>query len=85
MNALQLFLLLLAAVSATGVALSRDPLLQALALSFYGIVFGVLFFALQAPDVALSQIVIGAVVLPLMALVSLGRVKAESRKRKKAA
>jgi energy-converting hydrogenase B subunit D len=39
-------------------------------------VLGVLFFALQAPDVALSQTAVGAVALPLMVLLALAKVKA---------
>jgi uncharacterized MnhB-related membrane protein len=61
---------------ATSVALTRDPLRQAMIASLYGLVLGVLFFAFQAPDVALSQTVVGAVALPLMVLLALAKVKA---------
>lgn len=81
MNALQGLLLALVTLSAFGVVLNRDPMCQVIAVSYYGILLGVLFFAFKAPDVALSQITIGAVVLPLMALLSLGRVKAEEQRR----
>jgi uncharacterized MnhB-related membrane protein len=44
-----------------------------------------MFFIFQAPDVALSQIVIGAVALPLMVLLALAKVRrnalAEQRRR----
>jgi uncharacterized MnhB-related membrane protein len=61
---------------ATAVALTRDPLRQAMVTSVYGLVLGVLFFAFQAPDVALSQTAVGAVALPLMVLLALAKVKA---------
>jgi uncharacterized MnhB-related membrane protein len=44
--------------------------------SMYGLVLGVLFFAFKAPDVALSQTVVGAVALPLMVLLALAKVRA---------
>ncbi|MGH2815430.1 MAG: hydrogenase subunit MbhD domain-containing protein [Actinomycetota bacterium] len=37
---------------------------------------GIMFFVYQAPDVALSQIVVGAVALPLMILLALAKVRA---------
>jgi energy-converting hydrogenase B subunit D len=45
--------------------------------SLYGLVLGVLFFAFQAPDVALSQTAVGAVALPLMLLLALAKVKSD--------
>jgi energy-converting hydrogenase B subunit D len=60
----------------TAVALTRDPLRQAMVTSVYGLVLGVLFFAFQAPDVALSQTAVGAVALPLMVLLALAKVRA---------
>ena len=65
------------AVVATCVALTRDPLRQGMLASLYGLVLGVLFFAFQAPDVALSQTAVGAVALPLMLLLALAKVKAD--------
>ena len=67
---------MLVAAVATTVALTRDPLRQAMVASIYGLVLGVLFFTFQAPDVALSQTVVGAVALPLMVLLALAKVKA---------
>jgi energy-converting hydrogenase B subunit D len=62
-------------VCATGVVLARDPLRQAMVASIYGLVLGILFFVLQAPDVALSQTVVGAVALPMMILLALAKVR----------
>lgn len=75
MTALQVILLTLVVLSSTGVVLTRDPLAQALAASFYGLVLAVLFLVFQAPDVALSQVVVGAVALPLMILLALAKVR----------
>ena len=55
--------------------LARDPLRQAMVASIYGLVLGILFFVFQAPDVALSQTVVGAVALPLMILLALAKVR----------
>jgi energy-converting hydrogenase B subunit D len=57
------------------VVLARDPLRQAMVASIYGLVLGILFFAFQAPDVALSQTVVGAVALPMMILLALAKVR----------
>jgi energy-converting hydrogenase B subunit D len=60
---------------ATCVVLARDPLRQAMLASIYGLVLGILFFVWQAPDVALSQTVVGAVALPLMVLLALAKMR----------
>ena len=75
MGALHVLLLLLLAASGMQVVRTREPLAQAISVSFYGLVMAVLFFVYQAPDVALSQIVVGAVALPLMILLALSKVK----------
>lgn len=72
---LQLFALFGLIVVGPIVVLTRDPRAQALALTFYGSVFGLAFLAFQAPDVALAQIVVGAVALPIMVLLTLARMR----------
>jgi energy-converting hydrogenase B subunit D len=57
------------------VVLARDPLRQAMVASIYGLILGILFFVFQAPDVALSQTVVGAVALPMMILLALAKVR----------
>lgn len=59
------------AVMATAVVLTRDPARQAIVLSGYGIALGVLFVVLQAPDVAMSQIGVGTVIVPLIVVLAL--------------
>lgn len=63
-------------VVGTAVVLTRDPLRQALVLGIYGMTMTVAFFALQAPDVALSAIVITTVGLPPMVLLALRKLRA---------
>ena len=72
---LQTAILIMVALGWLAVVLTRDPLHQAVVASFYGILLGLMFFLFQAPDVALSQIVIGALALPLMILLALARIR----------
>jgi energy-converting hydrogenase B subunit D len=74
-SVLQVAALLLVAVVGTATALTREPLRQAMVLSIYGLVLGILFLVFQAPDVALSQTAVGAVALPLMILLALAKVR----------
>jgi uncharacterized MnhB-related membrane protein len=83
-GALQLLLLLVLAAAGMQVVRTRDPVSQAITVSFYGLVFALLFFLYQAPDVALSQIVVGAVALPLMILLALARIRRAGQQRKAA-
>jgi energy-converting hydrogenase B subunit D len=73
------------AVAITGgcVALVTNPLRETLLLSIYGLALAALFFSLQAPDVALSEIVVGSVGLPIVILAALRRVHEDSRAREK--
>jgi energy-converting hydrogenase B subunit D len=72
---LQALILVMVALGGLGVVLTRDPLNQAIFVSFYGLVLAILFFIFQAPDVALSQLTIGAVALPLMMLLALAKIQ----------
>jgi energy-converting hydrogenase B subunit D len=73
---LEVSVFLLVAAAGTAVVLTRDPLNQAIVASFYGLILGIMFFVYQAPDVALSQIAVGAVALPLMIVLALAKVRA---------
>jgi uncharacterized MnhB-related membrane protein len=68
-------LLLMAAASGTGVVLSREPRRQAFAIGANGLVLGLLFLALQAPDVAYSEIVVGTAAVPLLFLVTIAAMR----------
>jgi energy-converting hydrogenase B subunit D len=74
MDVLQVTILLLVAAGATGVVLVRDPVRQLIMLSVYGVLLAVLFLAFQAPDVTLSELTVGAVVLPLLLVLTLAKV-----------
>lgn len=80
-EAVQIAALLVVAAGGTAVVLVRDPLRQALILSFYGLLLGILFFAFQAPDVALSQITVGSVGVPLMLMLTIAKVRKRERER----
>lgn len=65
----------LAALAGTGVVLSRDPRRQVMAMAANGLVLALLFFALQAPDVALSELVVGTAATPLLFLAALAAIR----------
>jgi energy-converting hydrogenase B subunit D len=75
MDVLQVTLLVLVAAAATAVVLSRNPVRQAIVLSGYGVLLAVLFLAFQAPDVTLSELTVGAVVLPALLLLALAKIR----------
>lgn len=77
---LQTGILLFVAVAGAAVVFNREPASQALVVSFYGLLLGIMFFVFQAPDVGLSQIVVGALALPLMILLAMARVKKQGSK-----
>jgi uncharacterized MnhB-related membrane protein len=68
-------LLALIAVTAFVIVRTDDVTNQLLALGFYGLLFALMFFIFQAPDVALSQISVGAIALPLMIMLAITRMK----------
>ena len=75
MTVLQVVVLLLVSVAALAVVAARDPLRQAMVASIYGLILGILFFVFAAPDVGLSQTVVGAVALPLMILLAQAKIR----------
>ena len=75
MDTLQIVLLVLVAAGALVVVRTKDRVRLVIVLSVYGILLAVLFFAFQAPDVALSEITVGAVALPLILLLAIAKVR----------
>jgi energy-converting hydrogenase B subunit D len=69
----QYVVLLLAGITGTVVVFARRPARQIVLLSMYGLVLSVVFFAFSAPDVALSEIAVGAVLLPIMTLLTIAK------------
>ena len=76
-------LLALIAVSAFAIVRTDDVTNQVIALSFYGLLFALMFFIFQAPDVALSQVTVGAIALPLMVMLAITRMKHREELRQK--
>ena len=81
MTALQTVCLLVVAIAGTATVLTRDPLRQALASAVFGLALGVLFLAFGAPDVALSQIVVAGVAVPVMVLLALAKIRLDAAER----
>ena len=79
MDTLQIVVLVLVAAMALVVVRTRDRVRLVLVLSVYGILLAVLFFAFQAPDVALAEISVGAVALPLILLLAIAKVRKPER------
>lgn len=75
----QAVVLVLVALGGTLVVLARDPLRQVVMVSAFGLLLAVLFAALQAPDVSLSQVAVGAIALPIMILLALARIRRAPR------
>jgi energy-converting hydrogenase B subunit D len=73
MTVLQIVALVAVGVGGTAVVLVRDPVRQALVAGVFGLALAFLFFAFQAPDVALSQIAVATVAVPLMVLLTLAK------------
>jgi uncharacterized MnhB-related membrane protein len=75
---LQSVVLALSALGALAVVVSRDPLRQVIVNGAYGLILTTLFLVFQAPDVALSMLVVGTVAYPLVVLVAIARVRGRS-------
>ena len=71
-------LLLLVAFSATLVVATRRPVSQVIVLSAYGLLLALLFLVLQAPDVSLSELTVGAIVLPILLLAALTKIRKDA-------
>ncbi|HEY2653469.1 MAG TPA: DUF4040 domain-containing protein [Solirubrobacteraceae bacterium] len=83
MTILQIAALAAVAVGGGAVVAAGDPLRQTLVLSIYGMALTMLFFVFQAPDVALSEIVVSTVGLPVMILLALRKIRQNERDRQR--
>ncbi len=75
MNAFLALVLTLVGLVGLLVVLTRDPVRQTLLASLLSLLLAVLFFAVQAPDVALSELVIGSAAVPLMVLLAIAKIR----------
>ena len=78
---LQAVVFALVALGAPLVVLARDPLRQALVNGIYGVTLVLLFVVLQAPDPALSMLVVSGIAYPLVILAAVARVRSQRRHR----
>ena len=83
MSGLQAAALLVVVVAGTAIALLGDPLRQTLVLAMYGFALTLLFFTFQAPDVALSELVVSGVGLPVIILAALRKVAQQSARQER--
>lgn len=77
MTVLQAATIVLVVAVGTVVVLVRDPLRQVMTNGVYGLALAVLFMVFQAPDVALSMLVVGMVAFPLVLLAAINRLRAD--------
>lgn len=78
MNALQFVAIVMVCVAGTMIVLVRDPLRQLIVAGISGLLLAILFFSYQAPDVALSQIVVSTVAVPIMVLLALVHIRRDA-------
>ena len=71
MSLIEALSLLLVAVAGTAVVFQKRVLKQVFVYSLFGGALALLFFLLQAPDVALSEIAIGTLAVPLMVFIAI--------------
>lgn len=60
----------------TVVVFTDEPQRQAVVLSVFGLLLTLLFFVLQAPDVALSELAVGMALVPLMVMLTIRKIRA---------
>ena len=83
MTALLALVLTLVAFSALVVVMIREPGRQAIALGVFGLLEALMFFAVQAPDVAFSQIVVGGIALPAMLFLAMAKIRTDEQARRR--
>ena len=81
MAPLQAVAMLFVAAGGLAVVLARDIVRQAILFSIYGFALVVLFVVLQAPDVALSALVVSGIAYPLVLVSAIARVAAQRKRR----
>jgi uncharacterized MnhB-related membrane protein len=81
---LQATILAVVALAAPALVITRDPLRMTVMSGFYGWTLVMLFSVFQAPDVALSMLVVGGLAYPVVLLIAVARVRASSNEEKQA-
>jgi uncharacterized MnhB-related membrane protein len=75
MTAVQAVALVAVAVCGTLVVVARNPTRQALASGVFGFATAVALMALEAPDVGLAQLAVSAIGVPIMIIITLGKLR----------
>jgi energy-converting hydrogenase B subunit D len=70
-NVIYVFSIVLAGAAALAVVLTTDLLRMAMLASFYTLTLVIFFLLLQAPDVALSELVVGTIAYPVVLIVAI--------------
>jgi energy-converting hydrogenase B subunit D len=76
---LQLLAVALVGLGGLTVVTTRDPLRQVLVVGLYGLLLVLLFVVFQAPDVALSELVVSSVAYPFILLSALAKLRGRRR------
>jgi energy-converting hydrogenase B subunit D len=76
---LQLVAIALVGLAGLAVVTTRDPLRQVLVVGVYGLLLVLLFVVFQAPDVALSELVVSSVAYPFILLSALAKLRGRRR------
>lgn len=76
---LQVVTMLYVALGGLGIVLARDVVRQAIMFSLYGFALVLLFLVFQAPDVALSALVVSGIAYPLVLVGAIARVSARQK------
>jgi energy-converting hydrogenase B subunit D len=76
---LQVVTMLYVALGGLGIVLARDIVRQAIMFSLYGFALVLLFLVFQAPDVALSALVVSGIAYPLVLVGAIARVSARQK------
>lgn len=71
MNVIFVFSIVLAGAAALAVVLTTDLFRLAMLASFYTLTLVIFFLLLQAPDVALSELVVGTIAYPVVLVVAI--------------
>ena len=74
MTVLQVVALVLVAVAGTVTVAVREPTRQAVVSGVFGLSLALLFFVFGAPDVALSELTVATIAVPVMVLLTLAKV-----------
>ena len=71
MNVTYVFSIVLSGAAALAVVLTTELLRMAMLASFYTLTLVIFFLLLQAPDVALSELVVGTIAYPVVLVVAI--------------